>query len=87
MTYRVEFTSSAQREFLRLAKADQQRVGRRIDALRDNPRPAGCVKLAGASNLWRLRSGDYRVVYAIEDAALIVAITRVAHRRHVYRGL
>ena len=87
MTYRVEFTSSAQREFLRLPKADRQRVGQRIDALADNPRPAGCVKLAGASMLWRIRCGDYRVVYAIEDATLIVAITRVAHRRQVYRGL
>ncbi len=86
MSYRVEFTSSAEREFLRLPKADRERVGQRIDLLANNPRPPGCIKLAGATNLWRIRCGTYRVVYAIEDAALIVVVGRVGHRRGVYRG-
>jgi mRNA interferase RelE/StbE len=87
MSDRVEFTSSAQREYLRLPKPDRQRVGQRIELLANNPRPAGCTKLAGAKNLWRIRCGDYRVIYAIEDAALIVAVAKVGHRRDVYRGL
>ncbi len=87
MSYRIEFTSSAQREYLRLPKSDRQRIGQRVESLADNPRPAGCVKLAGATNLWRIRCGDYRVIYAIEDAALILAVVKVGHRREVYRGL
>ncbi len=87
MSYRIEFTSSAQREYLRLPKPERQRVGQRIDSLAENPRPAGCVKLAGATSLWRIRCGNYRVVYAIEDSALIVSVAKVGHRRDVYRGL
>lgn len=86
MNYRVEFTSSAQREYLRLPKADRQRISQRIESLADNPRPAGCVKLAGATNLWRIRSGNYRVIYAAEDATMIVVVVKVGHRRDVYRG-
>jgi mRNA interferase RelE/StbE len=85
--YRITFLSSAQREFLRLAKADRQRIGARIDALGNDPRPPGCVKLAGHENMWRIRIGNHRVVYAIEDVPMVISITRVAHRRDVYRGL
>ncbi len=55
--------------------------------LANNPRPSGSVKLAGGSNLYRIRIGDYRVVYRIDDAHQLVEITIVAHRREVYRGL
>jgi mRNA interferase RelE/StbE len=85
--YRVEFLASAEKEFLRLPKGDRQRIGARIDALADNPRPSGCVKMSGYRNLWRIRVGVYRVIYSIEDEPLIVAVTKVAHRRESYRGL
>ena len=87
LNYRVEFLSSAEREFLRLPKPDRERVGARIQALTDNPRPPGCLKMSGHGNLWRIRVGVYRVIYAIEDQPMIVAITKVAHRRESYRGL
>jgi len=87
MSCRVEFTSSAQREYLRLPKADRQRIGQRIEMLAENPHPVGAVKLAGAKNLWRIRCGDYRVIYAIEAAAMVVAVVKVGHRREVYRGM
>ena len=58
-----------------------------ILALAENPRPSGCVKLSGLENLWRVRVGDYRILYSIEDQQLIVLIVSVAHRREVYRGL
>jgi mRNA interferase RelE/StbE len=51
-----------------------------------NPRPPGVLKMSGADNLWRIRIGDYRVVYEIHDERLIVLVLRVAHRKDVYRG-
>ena len=87
MSYRVEFTSSAEREFLKLPKGDSRRIGQHIDALADNPRPSGCVKLSGLGNLWRIRVGDYRIIYSIQDVPMVVAITKIGHRREVYRGL
>jgi mRNA interferase RelE/StbE len=87
VSYRIEFLSSAQREFLGLSKSDRRRMGARIDALAENPRPSGCVKMSGQRNLWRIRAGDYRVLYTIDDVPMIVAITKVAHRRDVYRGI
>jgi len=58
-----------------------------LAVLRDDPRPPGCVKLTGADDLWRIRVGQYRVVYTIRDDELLVLVVRVAHRRDVYRGL
>ena len=87
MSYRIEFLGSAQREFLGLPSAERARIGNRIDALADNPRPPGCLRLSGQPNLWRIRIGSYRVIYAIEDIPKIVAVVRVAHRRESYRRL
>ncbi|MGH9101893.1 MAG: type II toxin-antitoxin system RelE family toxin [Acidimicrobiales bacterium] len=53
--------------------------------LADDPRPRGCEKLAGMADAWRIRSGNYRVVYTIDDHVQVVTITRVGHRREVYR--
>jgi mRNA interferase RelE/StbE len=87
LKYHIEFLSSAEREFLRLPKPERERVGASIQSLADNPRPQGCLKMSGYKNLWRIRVGVYRVIYAIDDQPMIVAITRVAHRRESYRGL
>ncbi len=62
------------------------RIDRKILALADNPRPAGCKKLKGYKDHWRIRAGDWRVVYIIDDAAKLVSITRIAHRREVYES-
>lgn len=85
MSYRIEWVVSAEREFLRLPKPERRRIAVRVEALADKPRPAGCVKLSGAANLWRIRVGDYRVIYAIHDAVEVLTVTRVGHRRDVYR--
>jgi mRNA interferase RelE/StbE len=61
-----------------------KRIDRKILALADNPRPPGCKKLRGYRDQWRIRVGDWRVVYLIDDVARLVTITRVAHRREVY---
>ncbi len=60
------------------------RVVRKIESLGHEPRPAGCKKLKGYDDLWRIRVGDWRVVYIVNSAAKLVSITRVAHRREVY---
>jgi mRNA interferase RelE/StbE len=87
LKYSIVFLSSAEREFLRLSKPDRERVGAKIGLLVDNPRPAGCLKMSGYQNLWRIRVGVYRVIYSIEDQLSVVTVTKVAHRRESYRGL
>ena len=88
MSYEIEWTAAALRE---LRKLDRQ-VGRRIvlavTALGADPRPPGCRALAGQPvGVLRLRVGDYRVVYHVDDGKVMVTVVRVAHRRAVYRNL
>ncbi|MCL4820697.1 MAG: type II toxin-antitoxin system RelE/ParE family toxin [Vicinamibacteria bacterium] len=82
--YSIEFAPSAQREFLKLPGSVRARLAARIDALAENPRPHGVKALSGIDAL-RLRVGDYRVVYRVEDAVLVILVLRVAHRGDVYR--
>lgn len=84
-SYRIEFARSAERD---LRKIDRQLVPRiisAIDGLTADPRPAGVKKLVGADRTYRIRVGDYRVVYTIDDTVFIVSIDRIRHRREVYR--
>lgn len=67
------------------SKRDRQRIVARIAALSGEPRPSGCEKLAGTASRYRVRQGDYRVVYTIDDAARVVEVVKVGHRREVYR--
>ncbi len=83
--YRVEVEPSVLRAMRRLSLADQQRIAQRIRQLASDPRPAATVKLTGMVDAYRLRQGNYRVVYTIDDQQAIVTITRVAHRREAYR--
>ncbi len=85
MAYRVEFSPAAEREFRKLGREIQLRLRPRIDALADDPRPAGAKKLKGRGELWRIRVGDYRIVYEVRNQILVVLVVRVAHRREVYR--
>jgi mRNA interferase RelE/StbE len=82
--YRIEIESSAAKVLARIAKADQGRIVEAIAALATDPRPHGVTKLTGTEG-WRIRVGDYRVVYLIEDAIQVVTVTRVGHRREIYR--
>ena len=83
--YDVLIERTAERDIKSLPTALFDRILPRITALADNPRPTGCHKLAGSKNDWRIRIGDYRVVYEIDDARKQVKIFRVRHRREVYR--
>ncbi len=83
--YRVEFKESAVKEIRAIGrKKDRQRVLARIDGLASNPRPPGSAKLSG-SEAYRIRLGEYRVLYTIEDAMLTVQVVKVGNRREVYR--
>jgi mRNA interferase RelE/StbE len=83
--YRIEWRPSASHAFLALPSAIQKRLAPKIDALTRNPRPPGVVKLAGLDDLHRIRVGDYRLIFQINDAARLVVVARVAHRRDAYR--
>lgn len=83
--YAVIFKPSADKALRKLPVSVQRRIVAATDALADDPRPAGSVKLHGADDLWRIRVGQYRVVYTIQDDALVVLVVRVAHRRDIYR--
>ena len=85
--YAVYFKPSADRQLRKLPRDVQRRIVAAVDALADNPRPPGVVKITGDDNLRRIRVGDYRIVYEIHDDRLIVLVIRVAHRKDVYRGL
>ncbi len=87
MPYQVLFAPAAEREFRALPQAVQVRLASRINALAAEPRPTGSAKLAGPPDLYRIRIGDYRVIYAIDDGRLLVLVVRAAHRREVYRRL
>ena len=83
--YRVLLERAAEKDLARLSSEIHDRVIAAIQALAINPRPPGCRKLAGSKHDWRIRVGDYRVVYQIADEIRVVRINRVRHRREVYR--
>jgi mRNA interferase RelE/StbE len=85
--YTILYRPSVKREMERLDAPTARRIDAAILALSDHPRPPGCLKLSGPSGLWRIRVGDYRIVYEIRDRQLIVLIVAVAHRRDIYRNL
>jgi len=83
--YKILIKTSAVKEIEKIAnRTERRRVVRRIEGLADDPRPRGCEKLAGEDR-YRIRQGDYRIVYSVEDDVLIVHIVKVGHRRDVYR--
>lgn len=82
--YSVEFSKAAERQFRKLDPLLQKRLAKSVDGLAKDPRPNGVKKLSGESGIYRVRVGDYRIVYAIRDSALLVLIVRVGHRREIY---
>ena len=85
MQYRIEWKPSAARAFRKLPRQVQDRIRPRVDVLASNPRPDGVKKLEGDENAWRIRVGEFRVVYEIHAAVLMVMVLRVANRREAYR--
>ncbi len=79
-SYTVEVKPPARKELEALPDKVLSRVVRKVESLGQSPRPGGCKKLKG----WRVRVGDWRVVYIVDDKAKVVSVTRIAHRREVY---
>ncbi len=82
--YRVVYKPAAGRDVDKLPRHVLSDLRDAIAALASNPRPHGCKKLRGASGMWRIRVGSYRVVYEIDDDARVVRIARAGHRREIY---
>jgi mRNA interferase RelE/StbE len=83
--YEVYIERTAENDLKRLPTSTFHRIILHIKALAENPRPANCRKLTGSKNDWRIRIGDHRVLYEIDEKAKAVRILRVRHRREVYR--
>jgi mRNA interferase RelE/StbE len=83
-SYEVALTASAAKELKKLPGQLLARIVPRLESLAANPRPPGCKKMQSGDREWRIRIGDYRVVYTIDDAKLLVEVTRIRHRSGVY---
>jgi mRNA interferase RelE/StbE len=84
--YSVEIARRAIKSIAKLPRQEQQRIRAAIDLLADDPRPPGCVALSGDDSAYRVRVGDYRIVYEVFDKRLVIQVVRVGHRRDVYRS-
>ncbi len=87
MSYEILVLPKAQRQIKELPSAVQKRISAAVRALKDNPRPPGVRKLADVEDLYRLRVGEYRVIYGVGDKVLVVVLVTVGHRRDVYEKL
>lgn len=86
MRYQVFVKPAAQRQLKKLTLAVQKDLIALIESLSDEPRPSGCKKLKQRQNQYRVRLGDYRIIYSIEDMSLIVRVIKVGHRRDIYEA-
>ena len=84
-TYKVELKNSANKELAKLPKSTLKKVVLKLKALERKPRPVGCKKLKSNEELWRVRVGDYRVVYTIDDGLLIISVRKIRHRKDIYK--
>jgi mRNA interferase RelE/StbE len=85
MAYKVEFAASAVREFRALERPMQRRIAVRIDQLAENPLPPDVKKLSGKPDHYRIRVGEYRVIYRMESKRVTVVVVKIGHRRDIYR--
>ena len=85
MAYTIIYKKGIDKELARLPKSDYLRITEKILSLAYNPRPHSCKKLIGSTNEYRIRSGNYRVIYTVADDVLTVVIIKIAHRKDVYR--
>ena len=85
--YTVVLTQTAEKELRRLPVRVIEKIIGVLKSLEENPRPVGCKKLKGYKNLWRVRVGDYRLIYAIEDVIMLVDVREIGHRKDIYNKL
>ena len=85
MAYSILLAPPAERQLKSLTDSVQKRIAKRLKSLRENPRPQGVKKLAGEEDLYRIRDGDSRIIYTIQDKELIVLVVKIGNRKDVYR--
>lgn len=84
--YTVEIEPAAARQLAKLDRSAREEVAAAIQALADNPRPRGCIKLSARHDQWRIKAGrSYRIIYEIHDHVLVVTVIEIGHRREVYQ--
>ncbi|GAC1606206.1 MAG: type II toxin-antitoxin system RelE/ParE family toxin [Pseudarthrobacter sp.] len=85
MSYAVQFAPAALRQLRKLPPDARRRIQAAIELLAETPRPTGAKKLSGSSGDWRVRTGDYRIIYEVRDAQLSVLVLAAGHRRDIYK--
>lgn len=85
MVYSTLLAPPVERQLKSLTESVQKRIVKRLKSLRENPRPQGVKKLTGEEDIYRIREGDYRIIYTIEDKELIVLVVKIGNRKGVYR--
>ncbi|MFZ2726076.1 MAG: type II toxin-antitoxin system RelE/ParE family toxin [Methylococcaceae bacterium] len=83
--YKIEFKASAKKQLLQLPKPIINKVSALIDILATNPHPIGHKKLVGSDSTYRIRCGDYRIIYSVFEQRLIINIVKIGHRKDVYK--
>lgn len=85
MTYAISYVRSAAKAISKLDRPTAVRIIEAIELLAGDPRPSGCIQLKGGDGEFRIRVGDYRIIYDVEDDQLVILVLRIGHRREVYR--
>jgi mRNA interferase RelE/StbE len=85
VSYRVVILPRAQKNLEKIALSSYEMIKKRLVSLSDIPRPPGCQKMRDREGAWRVRSGDYRIIYEIDDASSVVTVLDIGHRREIYR--
>jgi mRNA interferase RelE/StbE len=87
MTYKIHIAAEAEKTLISLPRKIQRQISEKIDMLAQNTRPPGVKKLKGLADLYRIRSGDYRIVFRIQHKKLLLLVVRIGHRRDIYQNL
>ena len=87
MSYTIYLTKAAAKDLATVPKKILKHIDNTLLSLADNPHPHGSIKLQGSHDLYRIRKGDFRIIYKIEDAVLIITVVRIGNRRDVYRDI
>jgi mRNA interferase RelE/StbE len=83
--YRIELSATAEKQFRKLPKSAQRRLAITINSLASDPRPRGSRRLQGYEDVYRVRSGVYRIIYSIMDKRLLIIVLKIGHRKDIYR--
>lgn len=84
-SYRIELAKGVEKDLRKIPSQHAERIGAAIKKLSANPKPAGCVKLVGYDIEYRIRVGDYRIIYQIHDSILVILVIEIGHRKDIYR--